>query len=340
MFFVTFHALDGNIRAYDDNGKLLEKAVLDKGGVELRGIYLQSFPKKEYLYVVDGSKSASKIYRYEGTGTSYKYVADFITTTSADSIDHPFALAFDGMGNCYVSNQNTNVVAALEVSSKGHKVKPNPVASYLQGLYPSGKFLQGTLAASSQADLPGAPQTNGIQAVPEELGGLGVEINTSDSKKPKVQNSVRDVVFYNLEYSGETIRLLFVVDEVAGLIRVYDPDTGTPLMESNRLESPVHLLINNGTIYVGAKKQILSSPVPNPKNQTATPWAFTPIEFSPQLPKGSVSGMAFDGHGNFHVAIRTIKQVMKYDSDFKNGVGWHADPLPDYPEFLLYVPDK
>jgi hypothetical protein len=111
-------------------------------------------------------------------------------------------------------------------------------------------------------------------------------------------------------------------------------------MSSNYLSSPVHLLIEGSTIYVGAKDQVLSSPVPNPYDPNAPDWVFTPVEFSPALPKGeAVSGMAFDKHGNFHVAIRKAKQVMKYDSTFSHGTEWRTDPLPDFPEFLLYVPD-
>jgi hypothetical protein len=339
MFFVTYHKLNGNVHAYKDDGTLLEKKVLDVSGVELRGIYLESSQGNEYLYVVDGSKKESKIYCFKGSGTSYKKLDNFLTPKHADSIDHPFALAFDGQGNCFVSNQDTNVVAAFSVSSDGLKAKPEAVASYLTTLYPSGKFLQGTLVASCEANLPNAPQTDGVQAVPKELGGLDVLISTA-AKNPKVQNSVRDVACCNLNYKGETIPLLFIVDEPAGMVRVYDPGTGKPLMSSNSLASPVHLLIEGSMIYVGAKDQVLSSPVPNPYDPTAPGWVFTPINFSPALPKGeSVSGMAFDKHGNFHVAIRTKKQVMKYDSKFKHGTQWLADPLPDFPEFLLYVPD-
>jgi hypothetical protein len=339
MFLVSFHQLNGNLHAYKDDGTLLEKKVLDVAGVELRGIYLESSQGNEYLYVVDGSKKESKVYCFEGSGTSYKKLDNFITPKQADSIDHPFALAFDGQGNCYVSNQDTNVVAAFSVSSDGQKAKPETVASYLTTLYPSGKFLQGTLAASCQADLPNAPQTNGIQAVPKEMGGLDVTISTS-AKKPKVQNSVRDVAFYNLKFNGETIPLLFAVDEPAGLVRIYDPGTGKPLMSSNSLKSPVHMLIEGGTIYVGDKDQVLSSPVPNPYDPNAPDWVFTPVKFSPKLPAGAISGMAFDNQGNFHVAIRTKKRIMKYDSNFSHGTKWLADPLPDFPEFLLYVPDK
>jgi hypothetical protein len=165
--------------------------------------------------------------------------------------------------------QDTNVVAALAVSTDGQKGTPQTVGSYLSALYPTGEFLQGTLVASSQADLPSAPQTKGVQAVPATLGGLAVAL---DKKQEKVQNSVRDVAFYSLDYGGSMLPLLFVVDEAAGLVRVYDPATGQLLRSSNQLNSPVHLLIAGGTIYVGAGDKVLSSPVPNPYDPDGPTW--------------------------------------------------------------------
>src|ERR1043165_4607601 len=150
MFFVTFHQTISNVYAYDDDGNLLNPQspnVLDKNGDELRGIYLLA--SNGYLYVVEGGKKTSKVHCYQGAGTSYKQLSDFISPKQANSIDHPFALAFDGQGNCYVSNQDTNVVVALNVSSNGQKGAPEAVAAYLTALYPKGTFLPGTLVASA-----------------------------------------------------------------------------------------------------------------------------------------------------------------------------------------------
>src|ERR1043166_4788082 len=313
MFFVTFHQSVSNVYAYDDDGNLLNPHspnVLDKDGDELRGIYLEA--ASGYLYVVSGGKKTSKVHCYQGSGTSYKQLSDFISPKHADSIDHPFAVAFDGSGNCYVSNQDTNVVAALAVSSDGLKGTPEAVAASLSALYPAGGCVQG---------------------VPATLGGLAVAL---DKKQEKVQNSVRDVAFYSLDYGGSALPLLFVADEAAGLVRVYDPVTGQLLRSSNQLNSPVHLLIAGGTIYVGAGDEVLSSPVPNPYDPDAPPWVFTPVALSP-APGGAVSGMAFDAAGNFHIAVRTNNLVMKYDAQFGNGVEWVSTPMPDNPEFLLYV---
>jgi hypothetical protein len=78
MFFVTFHQTISNVYAYDDNGNLLNAAnpnVLDKGGDELRGSYLESITG--YLYVVDGGKKKSKVYCYQKSGTGYKRLSNF-----------------------------------------------------------------------------------------------------------------------------------------------------------------------------------------------------------------------------------------------------------------------
>ena len=334
MFFVTFHQTISNVYAYDDDGNLLNPQspnVLNKDGDELRGLYLET--NTGYLYVVEGGKKASKVHCYQGADTNYKQLSDFISPKHDNAIDHPFALAFDGQGNCYVSNQDTNVVVALSISNDGRKGAPEAVAAYLTALYPKGTFLPGTLVASAQSDLPNAPQTKGVQAVKKELGGLAVELNT---KKDKVQNSVRDVAFYNLDYNGAILPLLFVVDEAAGLVRLYDPRTGQLLRSSNPLTAPVHLLIADDTIYVGAGDQVLSSPVPNPYDPNAPVWVFTPLALSP-APTGAVSSVAFDSKGNFHVAVRTKNLVIKYDAKFNNGVNWVSTPMPDNPEFLLYV---
>jgi len=46
-------------------------------------------------------------------------------------------------------------------------------------------------------------------------------------------------------------------------------------------------------------------------------------------------GMAFGNSGNFYVASRTERTILKFDPDF-NPVKFRCD-LPDDPEFLLHV---
>ena len=333
MFFVTFHESVDNIYAYDDNGNQLSTGVLNQSGDELRGIYLQD----GLLYVVQGGKKSNQIDCFQGSGTSYELVSTLIAGSTTSPIYHPFAMAFDGQGSCYVTSQDTNVVTALELSSNGQQATVRTAPStYLSTLYPSGVFLDGTVVASAH-QIPDAPQTTKLTEVPVELGGLGVEL---DSSKKEVQNSVRDVLYTAIEFMNQTIAMLLVVDEPAGLVRIYDPLTGQILRNSNPLDSPVHLLINNGVLYVGAGNQVLSCDVPNPWNWDTEIWEFKAVNLSPSLSsKAAVSGMAFDSSGNFHVADRTENRVIKYDSSFGNGTDWASNPLPDNPEFLLYISD-
>src|SRR4051812_49257998 len=113
MLFVSFHKTISNVYAFDDNGNLLSSAILDAGGQsldEIRGLYLGS----GLLYVANGGKDASNILCYQAaSATSYTYLSTFIAKGMPNSIDHPFAVAFDGSGGCYVSNQDTNVVASF-----------------------------------------------------------------------------------------------------------------------------------------------------------------------------------------------------------------------------------
>lgn len=330
MLFVTFHKSNGNVHAYKDGDEIKSK-VLNQHGEQLRGIYL--FPgTPNYLYVVDGSKDSSNIYLYQGAGTCYDYMKTLASSAVTPAILHPFALGIDNTGRCYVSNQNTNMVVTFIMDGL-ENFSIGETASYLTGKYPNGKFLDGTLVASSKANLPGASQTNDLQEVPVADGGLGVEISPGDD--PKVLHSVRDVVAF--AYGTFQYPLVFVADEVSGLVRLYDP-SGNPLMNSNQLDSPVHLLIAGETIYVSAGEQVLSSPVPNPYDKNAPPWEFTPVDLSSAPPDGTVSGMTFDDKGNFFVAVRTTDKIMKYESGFTKGTIW-ASTKHKGPEFLLHVPE-
>lgn len=217
------------------------------------------------------------------------------------------------------------MVAAFDVASDGQSASTAfHESTYLSGLGLAGKFLKGTLVASSVGDLPDVAKVT--KDPPPDVtvaqGGLGVEL-----KNGKVQNSVRGVVF--------NAGLLYVVDEPGGMVRMYDPTTGQPILNSSTLKSPVQLLIHDGTMYVGAGQQVLSSPIPNPASGIL--WTFAPIPALANLP-GDVSGMAFDDKGYFRVAIRTKKLVCKYAPDLKSYTPWKGNPLPDEPEYLLYIP--
>jgi hypothetical protein len=333
MLFVTFHGGSSkdsinNIYAYTTGSGPQKTAsnpavlnMLYPGQLsELRGMVLVN----DFLYVANGSKKTSNILCFQGSGTSYDLVSAFVCG-NLNSVNHPFSLAFDDADHCFVSNQDTNVVAIFNVGSSGETTTPGPVASYLTGLGLSGTFLDATFVASKSGALPNVPPAPTLQ---KGQGGLDVTI-TGTGKDEKVQNSVRDVALAN--------GILFVVDEPGGCVRMYDPSTGEYHGKSTAaLKSPTHLLIQGSTLYVTAGTEIWSGALPtDPSNPTL---ALTSV-FSTTL--GDVAGLAFDQATppNSYVAIRTSNppQILLCDSNLQNPQQFTI--CTDSPEFLLYVPD-
>ncbi|WP_114240590.1 hypothetical protein [Dyella sp. C9] len=338
MFLITFHGSDSdtdsgkgkskdktnNIYAFDDAGNQVKDKVLtikSKDLAELRGFCFQNL----YLYVASGGTRVDDIRCFQGLVATYEEVSDFVKEGTINSIDHPFNLVFDGQGHCFVSNQDSNVVARLDVSADGQSATASALPTYLtQPPFEDGTFLAGTFVASSKSGLPGVDPTT---PVPTTLGGL--DVTEQDSK---VHKSVRDVAL-----SGG---ILFVADEPAGLIRLYDANTATPLGISTALTEPTHILINNGIIYVSASNGVWSAPcpavLPTPPSPTTVTLNLT--QLLSHLP-GDASGMTFDPDGNFYVAIRTsAPQVLKYTSlPGQASVFIDTSAMPDQPEFIAYV---
>jgi len=332
MLFVTFHggSSEGSINeiyAYTTGSgpqttplstSVLNMLYPDQLS-ELRAMVLAN----DFLYVANGSKRTSNILCFQGSGTAYNLVSTFVCG-NLNSVNHPFSLVFDGAGHCFVSNQDTNVVAVFNVGSSGETTTPGPVASYLTGLGLTGTFLDATFVASKVGTLPNVPPAPTLE---KGQGGLDVT-TTGTGKDEKVQHSVRDVGFAN--------GILFVVDEPGGCVRMYDPSTGEYHGKSSGvLKSPTHLLIQGTTIYVTAGSEIWSGALPtDPSNPTLS---FTSI-FSTTL--GAVAGLAFDQASppNSYVAIRTSNpQILICDSQLQNPVQFTT--CTDSPEFVLYVPD-
>jgi hypothetical protein len=334
MLFVTFHGGTAsnsvnNVYAYQTGKgpqtKPLTKAVLNllypDQLSELRAIVFAN----NSLYVANGSKRTSNVLCFQGSGTAYHLASTFICG-NVESINHPFSVAFDQAGHCFVSNQDTNVVAVFNVAAGGLSANPGPVASYLTGLGLKGSFLDATFVASKNGKLPNVPPTP-----PLEHGQGSLDVSFSGTgKDQKVQNSVRDVLLAE--------GVLFVVDEPGNCVRMYNPTTGTYLGNSTgALDSPTHLLLDPGatTLYVSAGKQIWSSPLPT---STTKPSLNFESIFTTKL--GNIAGMAFDQASpvNSYIAIRTgTPQILMASATFQNPSAF-IESLPDAPEFLRYVP--
>lgn len=142
--------------------------------------------------------------------------------------------------------------------------------------------------------------------VPTAQGGLSYSTSTAEPAvsgkggQEKIRHSVRDVVLCN--------GVLCVADEAAGVIRLYDPASGTYWGSSNAVGDATHLVAQGGqTLSLTAKIKL----------------------------PDSGSGMTFDSAGNLYVALRKKQQIYRYDSS-RNGTLF-VDNLPDQPEFVVYA---
>jgi hypothetical protein len=311
MLFVTLHGgkpqtdpHQNNVHAHDKDGKRITSSVLgDSGEIlldELRGIYLVG----KYLYVVNGNRKENSVLCYKGSDTQYELVSTFVSKKTCKGIVHPFDMTFDGAGYCYVSSQDTNIVTRLKISADGTSATPAPQAPALPA---NGKFYPGTFVASSVGNL--GSTTTAVKPP------AGLEYSGSGENK----HSVRGVVWAN--------NALYVADEPAGRVKVYDKD-GKFLGQSNGVESPVHLVVWKGSLYVSAGDAVLTAKLPS------SPGDFTlsPIE---AVKVKKACGMAFTKSGHFYIASRRENIILKFDSDFKPMK--FECKLADNPEFLLHV---
>jgi Lipase (class 3) len=341
MFLVTYHGglsstAYNNVYAYDHHGKLLSASVLHvQSGTELselRGVYLN----QGYLYVVNGGSTVSDVLCFSGSGASYKQESGtFVSSATVNSISHPFALAFNG-ATCFVSNQDTNVVAMLTMKKPTHATATKgAAASYLKKLDPTGTFLDGTFVASSNGSLPHVPMTT---AVPASQGGLNVTLSGG-----KVHHSVRDILLAGPGNPPNPL-LLYVADEPGNLIRLYDPVSGEPCGISNAITAPTHLLAHNGMLYVSAGAQIFSGPLVTKPGTSPTDPCLTLQAITCKIPphidlsKLAFAGMTVDDSGNFYIALRTNGVIIKYaNGDFSQPSLWLTCHKHASPEFIVYT---
>ncbi|HME56731.1 MAG TPA: hypothetical protein VKF63_00215 [Terracidiphilus sp.] len=143
----------------------------------------------------------------------------------------------------------------------------------------------------------------------------GLEYSGSGENK----HSVRGVVWAN--------NALYVADEPAGRVKVYDKD-GKFLGQSNGLQSPVHLVVWKGSLYVSAGDAVLTAQLPSfPGDFTLSPIEGVKVK--------NACGMAFTKSGRLYIASRSENNILKFDSDFK--LMKFECKLADNPEFLLHV---
>ena len=339
-----------NIYGYSTkDGSLETKAALH--GVpshvkldELRGMAVYN----GNLYVVNGSKTHSYVFVFKGppkSGPEFDYLDTVIG--AGESIMHPFAVAFDpSSANCYVSDQDSNVVAQVNLTVGKHGVVTGTLgkdcqSKFLKGKYPSHKFLDGTFVASQKGDLVGVKKV--APDVSAADGGLGVK----GSGKPLApNNSVRDVAIAN--------GILFVCDEVDKQINMYNLTDGTflgasPSSGSGSLNGnqPTHLAINGG-VWVSADANLYWSALPASASGASLSFQQVTI-LTPSNNK--IGGISFDGSGNVYVIFQQgtggtgSGSIGKYavtpgsPPSLSNGTIF-ATINDDTPEFCLWVSDS
>jgi hypothetical protein len=361
MLLVTFHGTSTgipNVYAYSTTTGQLNTPTALTGitlkNPELRGlVYANS-----YLYVVNGEKSVSNILCFQppapgSTLYQFTYVCDFLDASFSskghfqNSIGHPYALEFDGQGFCYVSNQDTNVVAQAMVASnsKTASIRNGCQSKYLNGqpqFCPKGGcvYLDGTFAASEDGALPDVETA--ATNVPSQYGSLSVDFSGSGSSQ-KVQNSVRDVAVVG--------GVLLVCDEPSKLIRLYSVKDGTYLGSGPTLPaSPTHMAVSATGLYVSAGGQIYWSALassPTPLSLVFTAVLPTPLP----NPNYKVGGTTFNSGGStIYVAFQdgtgTTGSGAIYTYSIQEGTmpvlaspTMFASISSDTPEFVLFVPD-
>jgi len=293
MLLVTFHGGSkgiNNVYAYNPDGSRATKTALDepKDGKlsELRAMVLAN----GLLYVANGAKSQSTVLAYTvpSSGTTFTNPSTLIGPTLSKkghfetSIAHPFGIVFETATTCYVSNQDTNVVSLVTVSGDGlsGSMAEGCQSGYLNGLFATGTFLGGTYVASQVGILPDVTATTTV--VDHAHGGLGVSFDSG-----KVKNSVRDVAIAN--------GILFVCDEPEKVVDLYSLSDGSYLGSSNALiESPTHLAIDNGGLYVSAGSTLYWGLLPqSPSSTSLALQTITPTPPAAQDPL-KIGGISFD----------------------------------------------
>jgi hypothetical protein len=304
---------------------------------------------KDNLYVVNGSKKNSYVLVFQGPpkkGPQFDYLDAVIG--DGQSIMHPFAIAFDpSSSNCYVSNQDSNVVAQVNLTVGKHGVVTGTLAkgsqsSFLNGKYSAKAFLDGTFVASQNGNLVGVARV--APDVSAANGGLGVK----GSGKPLApSNSVRDVAIAN--------GILFVCDEVDYQIKMYNLTDGTflgasPSSGSGSLNgsSPTHLAINGGGLWVSADESLYWSALP--ASASGASLSFKSVTIAVPA-KNKIGGISFDKSGNVYVvfqdgtggtgkgSIGKFTVTAGSPPSLSNGSTF-ATIKHDTPEFCLWVSDS
>jgi hypothetical protein len=314
------HGVD-NIGVFEDDGSPRKKhpLLLDPSPAAhplhiARGFALVG----DDLYIANAWRQDSHIALYRRHGDTFRFKEVLAKSEQVAAMVHPFDVELGDDGRIYVSCQDTNTVVSLVPETR----EPAPVAAHLLKQYPEGKFLPGTLVASSHGRLPEYGDRRALD-VPSPLG---LKVVLDKSGKPR--HSVRGIVVHK--------KHLYVADEAGDAVKVFDVKSGELMahIAGRELEAPVHLIMHGETLYIGA----------------AGTGSILALDLTSTPPSGKVkarvvidrkldapSGFAVGPDGDLYVAERKKQRVRRFTADGKKK-GTFIDNLPDMPEFLVYVP--
>ncbi len=351
MLLISFHGGDtgiNNLQCYDTtiNALLSDNALAipTTGSLaELRAIIVAN----GQLYVASGAKSTSQVlcYSLPNANGECAFISEIIGPTLSNkkqhfetAISHPFGIAFSDENTCYISNQDTNVVAQVAVANNIGTLGSGCQSAYLNEIFKQKDFLDGTFVASQVGTLHDV-EVNAPD-VSSNYGGLAVSIGSSGSKAGKVINSVRDVAVAN--------GMLFVCDEVDKQINMYALSDGTYLGSTAIETSPTHLEIMNGELWVSAGNSLYWGQLP--ALATKPELSLQAVGIAP--PTGNKIGAISFNQNNVYVAFQagtgdastggsvgmfTVAQASPNSIPILSNQQTFVSNLADTPEFVLYI---
>ena len=271
------------------------------------------------LYIANAWRKDSHVVRYRRHGDTFRYADVVVHTKDVSAMVHPFDVELGDDGRLYISCQDTNTVVAVLPKER----KPAPVALHLRKSFPEGRFLPGTLVASSQGRLPEV----GGKPPPNVPSPQGLKVVLDEEGKPR--HSVRGIIVHR--------KHLYVADEAGDRVKIFEVATGRLVarIRGRKLMKPVHLVVQGETLYIGAAGtgSILAYDIPAAAPEGKLK-ARAVIDGKLKAP----SGFAIGPDGDFYVAERLDRRVRRFSASGKKK-GTFIDDLPDMPEFLLHVPD-
>lgn len=345
--YVTFSGESASpvkhVRAYDASGAKKGRVTPDYD--ELRGMTLDTTGR---LYLAVANKSVSQVLLFSATvngdGTR-DLVATVVTPATSPGISHPYGLTFDGPGQLFVSSQDTNCVTGFTIGTQSPpQAQPLAVATYLSQNFPkngaNGAFYAGEYVASV---VPIVVQGDTPPAVPADQGGLseqGLAAALPVPGSPAAAAQAANTKKHSVRGVHATPVALYVVDEAANRVGIYDLSTGAfqgaiattgGTGKQDALDDPVGLAYDpaKGHLFIGSARNACIFAY-----HEGSKTLHLVAHDDTQLAK--VSGLAWTPAGTLLAGSRQQNAIVSVDVS-SGAISSFVDGLKDAPECLLVV---